>query len=66
MRAVSQVKIALKALHQLGPRVVGAYARYQIGLRTGYYRWKTPDRSGNGIENHLQEDHSGLFLERGI
>jgi hypothetical protein len=66
MRAVSQVKIALKALHQLGPRVVGAYARYQIGLRTGYYRWKTPNRSGNGIENHLQEDHSGLFLERGI
>ena len=66
MRSVSQMKVALKALHQLGPRVVGAYARYQIGLRTGYYRRKTPNRSVNRIDIPLQEIQSGLFLERGL
>ncbi len=66
MPAVSQLKVALKALHQLGPRVVGAYAQYQIGLRTGYYRWKTPNRSDNGIDSPLRETHTGLLLERGL
>ena len=35
-------RILIKALLQLGPRRLALYARYQIGLRSGYYRRRTP------------------------
>jgi hypothetical protein len=37
MSQFSQIKLAFKALHQLGPNYVGLYGRYQLGLRTGHY-----------------------------
>lgn len=37
-----RLKIALKSLRELGPGQVGLYARYQMGLRSGLYRWMTP------------------------
>lgn len=32
---------AFKALRELGPRQVGLYLAYQLGLRIGYFRWRT-------------------------
>lgn len=39
-----KLRIALKATRQLGLRQLGWYAWYQVGLRTGVYRWRTPIR----------------------
>ncbi len=64
MLVVSNVKVALKALHQLGLRVVGAYARYQIGLHTGYYQWMTPNHSIGGRNKQYHETQSGHELDR--
>jgi hypothetical protein len=33
--------LILDALRELGSRQLGLYAIYQLGLRTGYYRWAT-------------------------
>lgn len=35
---MNRVTLVLTALRELGPRQLGLYARYQIGLRSGYYR----------------------------
>ena len=37
MNQFSRIKLAFKALRQLGPRQLGLYALYQVGLRTGHY-----------------------------
>ena len=34
--------LVIKALRELGPRQVGLYAGYQLLLRLGYLRWRTP------------------------
>ena len=36
--------LILNALRELGTRQLGLYAIYQLGLRTGYYRWATRPR----------------------
>lgn len=41
----------LKVTRQLGPAAVWHYTRYQIGLRSGFYKWKTrsaPPAGGTG------------------
>ena len=35
------LSVMINALRELGPRQLGLYAIYQLGLRTGYYRWAT-------------------------
>jgi len=35
----NRLRFALKALRQLGLEQTGLYALYQLGLRSGYYRW---------------------------
>jgi hypothetical protein len=42
---VSRISLALKALRELGPRKLGLFALYRLGLKTGYFRWKTEDPS---------------------
>ena len=42
---VSRISLAFKALRELGPRKVGLFALYQLGLKTGYFRWKTDESS---------------------
>jgi len=39
---IAPVKIspALKAMCELGPKKLGLFALYRVGLRTGYFRWK--------------------------
>jgi hypothetical protein len=39
--APNRLAVALKYICQLGPSQVALYALYQLGLRTGYFRWKT-------------------------
>lgn len=41
-RMVKKIKIATKAVTQLGWRYTGHYAWYRIQLRTGLLRWRTP------------------------
>ena len=41
MKSVSRISLALKALRELGPRELGLYAWYQIGLKSGYFHWRT-------------------------
>lgn len=38
MKSASRLWLAYKALQELGPRSVGLYALYQLGLRTGHYQ----------------------------
>jgi hypothetical protein len=40
---VCRTSLASKALHELGPRQLGLYALYQLGLRVGYFKWRTGD-----------------------
>ncbi len=46
MSLARRLRIALKALSELGPGQVGLFALYQLGLRSGYFRWATshPER----------------------
>lgn len=41
-RQLPELSLILKAFSELGPRQVGQYVLYQAGLRSGYYRWRTP------------------------
>ncbi len=41
---VRRTRLALKALRQLGFQQAGLYAVYQLELRSGYLRWRTPVR----------------------
>lgn len=41
MPKISSIYLGYKALRELGPKQVGLYAWYRIGLRSGYLRWKT-------------------------
>ena len=38
-----RMAIAFKALTELGPRRLGLYAQYRLGLQAGYFRWMTRD-----------------------
>jgi hypothetical protein len=40
----NRLKIAVKAIRELGVNQVGLYAYYQLGLRSGYFRRLTPAR----------------------
>ncbi len=39
---MNSVRLALKAGKELGLMPLGLYARYQFGLRSGWFRWRTP------------------------
>ncbi len=41
MSKLRQVALGIKAVQQLGIRQVGYYAGYQLGLRSGYFKWIT-------------------------
>ncbi|HWQ84243.1 MAG TPA: heparinase II/III family protein, partial [Anaerolineales bacterium] len=40
-----KLSLIFKTLGELGPRQVWHFATYQIGLRSGYYRWRSPPRN---------------------
>ena len=42
MSISERIRVFLKSLRQLGPEQMGLYALYRLGLRSGYYRWRTP------------------------
>jgi hypothetical protein len=42
MSALPKLPLALKAAAELGLRQVARFALYQLGLKTGYFRWRTP------------------------
>ncbi|HMD89432.1 MAG TPA: alginate lyase family protein [Anaerolineaceae bacterium] len=39
---VQRLQLAYTAARQLGPRTIWQYGLYQAGLKTGYFRWRTP------------------------
>ncbi len=41
---MTRLTLAMRAVYELGPRQLFWYARYQLGLRTGYYRWWTVNK----------------------
>ncbi len=45
MNLLKKLSIGVKAAYQLGPRQISNYLRYQAGLRSGYYRLRTPQTS---------------------
>lgn len=61
MPAIPSIRLALKALQELGPKQVGLYAAYQLTLRSGYLRWKTQAEpiSTNQERRRGFEDGSG-------
>ena len=42
MNLLKKLSISVKAAYQLGPRQISNYLRYQAGLKSGYYRLRTP------------------------
>lgn len=40
----SRLSLAYKALSELGLQKLGLFALYKVGLKSGYFRWKTGDR----------------------
>jgi hypothetical protein len=38
----SKLKLLSSAMRELGPQQLFQYARYKLGLRSGYYKWATP------------------------
>ena len=57
MPVVPRTRFALKALQELGLKQITSYARYQSGLRSGYYQRAT----GNATQNALSPP-STLFV----
>jgi hypothetical protein len=49
MANLNRLRIGVKALSQLGFPQVWNYAKYQIGLRSGFYRLRTPTASISGF-----------------
>lgn len=56
--------LILKALVELGPRSLLYYLAYQLGLRTGYYRWRTPPHST--ASPGVSDDPEHLIPRRGV
>jgi hypothetical protein len=48
---ISRISLALKAWREIGPRKLGLFALYRLGLRTGYFRWATKDQNRATIDN---------------
>jgi hypothetical protein len=59
---VSRIQLAFKALRQLGLEQVGLYAWYQVTLRSGYLRWRTPIRKPPQPSGQLQIPAGSLRL----
>ncbi|MEJ2708348.1 MAG: alginate lyase family protein [Anaerolineales bacterium] len=53
---MSRAKIFFKALRELGPKQLGLYALYQIGLRSGYLRWRTRSGTKSTQPHTIQTD----------
>ncbi len=50
----SRISLALKVLRELGPRKLVFFALYKLGLKTGYFKWKTGDEIQNAkFHRHL-------------
>ncbi|MCK4899577.1 MAG: alginate lyase family protein [Anaerolineales bacterium] len=62
MSHISRIRLALKALRELGPKQVGLYAWYQLGLRSGYYK-RTMKAGGKKPRTQRQPLHIHQFLE---
>jgi len=45
----SRISLAFKALRELGPRKLGLFGFYKLGLKTGYFRWRTPNRQTRAV-----------------
>jgi hypothetical protein len=58
MSQFSHVKLAFKALNQLGPSQLGLYALYQFGVRSGHY-----ERKLNSILNRLEKLDSSVHIK---
>jgi hypothetical protein len=43
----SRISLVLKALRELGPRKLVLFVLYKVGLKTGYFKWKTGDEIQN-------------------
>jgi len=59
----SRISLALKALRELGPRKLGFFALYKVGLKTGYSKWKTGDEIQNTeFPRHLSSAFCPLLV----
>jgi hypothetical protein len=57
---ISRINLAFKAIRELGPRQLGLYGLYKLGLRVGYFKRKTKI-SDPMSEGHLE--YSDLRME---
>ena len=51
MPVIQRIRFALKALHELGLKQINSYARYQIGLHSGYYQRATKKATQDALSN---------------
>lgn len=53
---LNRLQVGLKALAQLGPRTMNLYARYQLGLRSGWYRARSGARQVTRARRIVRDD----------
>jgi hypothetical protein len=59
MSQFSQIKLAFKAIYQLGPSYVSLFALYQLGLKTGHYE-RVLTSSLKNLESLYPDVYTGL------
>ncbi len=57
--------LILKAIAEIGPRSLIYYLVYQLGLRSGYYRWRTPATTTANIEQDKNTPPTPVTIRRG-
>ena len=58
-----KISLALKALRELGPQKLGLFALYRSGLKSGYFRWVTPEIRQTTIESGQPSAVSNPLLD---
>ena len=64
---INRIQLAYQVARQLGPKTIWQYGVYQAGLKTGYFRWRTPVdhhpiQNIDGKEDKVSELHPNFFI----
>ena len=64
VKPLYQTSTIVKAIWELGPRQVGLYACYKVGLKLGLYRWypKRPDQNSGDLSADVYNLHPLIDL----
>ena len=58
-----KISLAFRAFRELGPLKLGLFALYRVGLKSGYFRWKTPRSQPWTADHFTQTSFSHHLLD---